>query len=98
MSGFGVHSDMLTAHAGAVERLTDRMRAAADAGQPLGLDAYGIVGQVFAVAAVGATRECSAAVGELADLSGAFGAGVLACRDGYRQADDGLAAGFAGMR
>lgn len=81
--GFAVDHDALATHIRQVDELAARMRTAADAGAPLDLLAYGIVGQVFAQAADGATRLGSLTVGGLADLTRELGDGVRATRADY---------------
>ena len=94
MDGFRVDVTTLGAHAGDVDRLAERMRRASRAGAPLGLHAYGLVGQVFAVAADAAARTASQAVARLADAAQGHGDGVRATARGYLDAERGAATTF----
>lgn len=93
-AGFEVDDAVLARHAQQVDALSGRMRDAAGAGRPLDLAAYGIVGQVFALAAVDATAAGSASVAELAELTREFGDGVRAVREDYLRVDRDNAATF----
>lgn len=62
--------------------------------QPLGFDAYGMVGQVFAVA----TRTGSATVAGPAEHVRAFGDGLRASSDDYRRTDVDTATGCGCVR
>ena len=94
MDGFLVDDAMLASHAGEVDRLAERMRLAAQAGAPLGLHAYGLVGQVVAAAADAATQVASQSVARLADAAQGHGDGVRATVRGYLAAEQGAATTF----
>jgi len=87
MDGFRVDDAALAAHAADADRLAERVRRAADAGTPLALGAYGLVGQVFAVAAVDAAAAVSRSVARLADTAHGLGDGVRTGLEGYRDAE-----------
>lgn len=93
--GFRVDEGELDAHARAVDRVADQVRAAAAAGRPLDLVAYGVLGQVFARAAVEAAEAGSATLADLVRETAGRGDGVRACRDAYRQVERRTADGFA---
>jgi uncharacterized protein YukE len=97
--GFAVDTDALDAHAVQVDVVARRARAAAAAGRagpgPL---AYGILGQVFAVAASVATRSGAATVERLADRTAALADTVRGARESYRQAERRATAEFRGPR
>jgi hypothetical protein len=94
--GFRVDDAALAAHGDTVDALAARLRTAAGAAAPLGTAAYGVVGQVFAVAVVGATATASRSVARLADDAGALGAAVRVTGAGYRDAEQRAAAPFHG--
>lgn len=98
MDGFRIDDTALGAHAGEVDRLAERMRMASRAGAPLGLHAYGLVGQVFAVAAGAATRTASRSVARLAAGAQCHGDGVRATVRGYLDAERGAAGRFGAGR
>lgn len=93
-AGFEVDDAVLAGHAEQVDALSGRMRDAAGAGRPLDLTAYGIVGQVFALAAVDATAAGSASVAGLAELTREFGDGIRTVREDYLRVDRDNAATF----
>lgn len=92
--GFRVDDAALAAHGRAVDALAERVRAAAAAGRPLDLDAYGLVGRVFAGSATEAAAAGSAAVGRLAERVTAAAHGVTATREAYRRVEAGAAERF----
>jgi hypothetical protein len=94
MDGFRVDDTVLSRHAEEVDALTGRMRNAAGAGTPLGLGAYGVIGQVFAVAAVDATATASRSVAQLAEGAQALGDGVRSTIRDYQEAERRVAAPF----
>lgn len=96
MDGFRLDDGALSQHARDVDALTARLRNAAGAGTPLGLDAYGVIGQVFAVAAVDAAAIASRSVAELAEGGQAIGDGVRAAVHDYQEAERRIAAPFGG--
>jgi hypothetical protein len=98
MDGFRVDDTILSRHAEDVDALTARMRNAAGAGTPLGLGAYGVIGQVFAVAAVDATATASRSVAQLAEGAQALGDGVRATIRDYQEAERRVATPFGGSR
>jgi hypothetical protein len=51
MDGFRFDDGLLSQHAQDVDTFTARLRNASDAGRPLNLGAYGLIGQVFAASA-----------------------------------------------
>lgn len=97
-AGFRVPHEVLDAQARGVDELAGRMRVAADAGRPIDVGAYGVVGQVFAAAAVTASAVGSAAVGLLADGTSAIADGLRATRAGYAQAEGRNIGTFRGLR
>jgi hypothetical protein len=94
MNGFRVDDSALSAHGDAVEALTARLRTAAAAGSPLGLGAYGVIGQVFAAKAVDAANTTARSVARLAEGAGMIGDGVRATTWAYREAERRAAAPF----
>jgi hypothetical protein len=98
MTGFRVDPDTVDAHAHRVDALADRVRAAAAAGRPLELGAYGIVGQVFALAVVAAAGSGSTAVGQLATQATEHARRLREIATDYRRAEHGAVAGLEGPR
>ena len=98
MDGFRFDDGILSRHAQDVDAFTARLRNTAGAGRPLGLGAYGLIGQVFAVAAVDATATASRSVAELAAGAQALGDGVRATVRDYQEAEKCVAAPFGGAR
>ena len=98
MDGFRVDDGALSRHAADVDALTARLRTAAGAGTPLGLDAYGVIGRVFAAAAVDAAATASTSVAELAAGGQSLGDGVRATIRDYQEAERRVAAPFGGGR
>jgi hypothetical protein len=96
--GFRVDGAALHAHAAQVDELVARMRTVAAAARPLDLRAYGLVGQVFALAASDAAQAGSAVVGGLAEQAAAMAEGVRATSAAYRDAEHQNVAGFGGGR
>jgi hypothetical protein len=96
MDGFRFDDGPLSRHVQDVDSYTARLRTAADAGRPLGLGAYGLIGQVFAAAAVDATATASQSVAELAAGAQALGDGVRATVRDYQEAERRVAAPFHG--
>ncbi len=96
--GFHVEPGRLDGHAGQLDAHAARMRQVVDAAQPLGLDAYGIVGQAFAATAARAAGTCSAAVADLSELAQDFGARLRGCSVDYRAVDELVAASFEEFR
>lgn len=94
--GFRVDGDALAAQAARADGLADRMRRAADAGRPLDVGAYGVVGQMFAVAVAGATGDSSVAVAGLAELTAGLGDELRATHADYRRVEDRNRATFGG--
>jgi hypothetical protein len=94
MDGFRVDDGVLSRHAQDVDALTARLHLAGDAGTPLGLAAYGVIGQVFAVAAVDATATAARSVARLAEGGQALGDGVRAAVRDYQEAERRVAAPF----
>ncbi|MEN3263270.1 type VII secretion target [Pseudonocardia sp.] len=96
--GFQVDGAALHAHAAQVDELAARMRTVAAAARPLDLTAYGLVGQVFALAASDAAQAGSAVVGGLAEQAAAMAHGVRATCAAYRDVEHQNIAGFGGAR
>lgn len=92
--GFRVDGNALAGHVRSIEQLAGRMRDIASAGRPLDLGSYGLVGRVFAGAAVAAAQAGSAVVGDLARQAAALADGVRATREAYLRAEHLNAAGF----
>lgn len=97
MHGFRFEEGDLSRHAREVDALTARLRTAAAAGTPLDLGAYGVIGRVFAVAAVDAAATASRSVGGLADGSRGLGEGVRAAVHEYLEAERRAAAALRGI-
>ena len=85
---------VLSRHAQDLDALAARLRTAAAAGTPLGLEAYGVIGRVFAAAAVDATATTSRSVAGLAEGAQAIGDGVRATVRAYQEAERRIAAPF----
>jgi hypothetical protein len=98
MTGFLVDPDALDAHARRVDALADRVRAAAARGRPLELGAYGVIGQVFALAVVSAAGSGSTAVGQLATQTAEHARRLREVAADYRRAEHGAVAGLDGPR
>ena len=94
MDGFRFDDGVLSRHGQEVDALTARLRNASSAGTPLGLEAYGVIGQVFAAAALDATATASRSVAELAEGGQAIGDGVRAVVRDYQEAERRVAAPF----
>ncbi|MGQ0576906.1 MAG: type VII secretion target [Pseudonocardia sp.] len=90
-TGFAVDPDLLNAHAGQVEGFAQLVGAAADAAQPLGLDAYGRIGRLFASTATQTAQTCSAAVASLSRLAHDLDDRLRASAAEYRAVDDQVA-------
>jgi hypothetical protein len=87
MDGFRVDHGVLAVHGEAIVALATRLRTAAAAGSPLGLGAYGVIGQVFATTAVDAAATTAQSVARLADGAGVLGEGVRATLREYQEAE-----------
>jgi hypothetical protein len=96
--GFRVDLDELEAHARAVQALAERVRRVVAVGRPLDTAAYGVVGQVFAVAGAGACRSGAAGVARVAERAAGHADGVRAAARAYRASEQRTAAGFGGPR
>jgi hypothetical protein len=94
MDGFRFDDAVLSRHAESLDALTARLQNAAGAGTPLGLGAYGLIGQVFAAAAVDAAATTSRSVAQLAEGGQALGDGVRAAIRDYQEAERSVAAPF----
>ncbi len=97
-AGFHVDPDALDGHARTVDALAARVRRAANAGRPLDVAAYGLVGQVFALLAASATSSGSAAVARVADRVDTHAEQLRAAAQDYRRNDRRAATGFVGPR
>ncbi len=95
--GFQVDGAALGTHATTVDGLAQRTRAAAAAGRPLDLGAYGLIGQAFAGSAADAARAGSAVLGELAERIAATAHGVAATREAYWRVELAAADRFRGL-
>ncbi|MHA6781182.1 hypothetical protein ACVGOW_09335 [Pseudonocardia saturnea] len=69
------------------EHVTAALRRVAQAGRPLDLDAYGLIGQVFAGSAAQAAAAGAEAVGRLAVAADGFARDLRLTHDGYREAE-----------
>ena len=98
MTGWRVDLDLLDAHARQVRTLSERARRAGAGGRPLDLGGYGLVGQVFAIAAAQAADAGSAAVARLAARATAHAEQVRAAAQDYRQLERDVTVGFGGAR
>lgn len=96
--GFRVDGALLAEHVSRVDALSGRMQALAQAGRPLDLDAFGILGRVFALAAVDAAAAGAEVVGGLAGQSAALGASVRAARDAYLNVESAATSTLGGGR
>jgi hypothetical protein len=95
-AGFRVDPDALDGLAARAEVMAGRLRAEAGAGPPLDLAAYGLLGRIFAVAALGAADARAAAVADLAGRADAHAGHLRAAAAGYRRAERQIAAGLGG--
>lgn len=98
MTGFRVDPDTLDTQARRADALADRVRAAAAAGRPVELGAYGLIGQVFALAVASAAGTGSTAVGQLAGQAAEHARRLREIAADYRRAEHGAAAGLDGPR
>jgi Excreted virulence factor EspC, type VII ESX diderm len=98
MTGFRVDPDAVDAQARRVDALAERVRAAAAGGRPLDLAAYGIIGQVFALAVVSAAGSGSTAVGQLGTQAAEHARRLREVAGDYRRAEQGAVAGLDGPR
>jgi hypothetical protein len=96
MDGFRFDDGLLSQHAQDVDTFTARLRNAADAGRPLDLGAYGLIGQVFAASAIEATATASRSVAEIAEGGQALGDGVRATVRDYQEVERRIAEPFGG--
>lgn len=96
--GFRVDPDRLRTHATQVDGHAARVTEIATAAQPLGLQAYGLVGQAFAGTARQTAQACSAGVASLAALVQDFGDRLRRVAEEYRATDEAAAASFRGIR
>ena len=95
---FRVDPDGLEMHARELDALAGRVRDTAGLGRPLDLAAYGLVGRVFALAAVAAAGSGAAAVGRLAEHTAEQSARIRASRESYLGAERRAAGDFGGVR
>jgi hypothetical protein len=95
--GFAVDPMALKTHAEKVTAYAGHMRTAGKAAQPLGTDAYGLIGQVFAGAAVAGAQRTSAVVGRLSDTAGEYSRDLYACLADYLLVDAEIADVLAGQ-
>ncbi len=86
--GFGFNAEALSSHAVAVDELTERLQRVAAAATPLGLSAYGVIGQVFAMCAVAAADSGAAAIEDVARQAAALGESMRAARRMYVDVED----------
>ncbi|MGE3286055.1 MAG: ESX-1 secretion-associated protein [Pseudonocardia sp.] len=98
MSGFEITPDALTAHAARVAELAAVLRGTSDAARPLGPDAYGLVGRVFAGDAIDAAARADAAVARIANALDAVPDALRRTAEDYRRMEQAAAAGFGGPR
>jgi hypothetical protein len=91
IDGFRVAGDVVAEHVTEVEALAERTGRAANAAQPLRRDAYGLLGQVFADTAEGASRTASHGVADLAAAVRRRGEGVRSSHAAYAAVDGGCA-------
>jgi hypothetical protein len=69
------------------EHVTAALDRVAHAGRPLDVNAYGVIGQVFAGSAAEAAAAGSEAVGRLAAAGGGFGRDLRLTQDRYRDTE-----------
>jgi hypothetical protein len=98
MDGFRVDDAAIHAHARTADELAGRMTRVAEAGRPLDLGAYGLIGQVFAGAAVDAAQAASTVVRDLAGHVEAMAGGIRATGAAYQRVERENAARFGGLR
>lgn len=98
MTGFRVDPGFLDAQAGRMDRVADRVRAAAAVGLPLDLGAYGVLGRVFALAALDAASTGASAVDRLAGQATEHAERLRAAAADYRRAEQAAAAELGGPR
>lgn len=94
MDGFRVDDAAVSEHASVIDALTGRVRTAAAAGTPLGADAYGVVGRVFAVSAQAAASRSEQSLTQLAGCADRIGEDLRATLHRYREAERRAAALF----
>ena len=92
--GFTVDPESLSGHSESVDGYAGHLRTVAAAARPIGIGAYGLVGQAFAGSAVdAATRGCDA-LGELANAAAAYRGDLQACLSDYLLVDREVADAF----
>ena len=96
--GFRVDGEDLEAHLSRVETLAERTRLAAGTATPLRRDAYGLIGQLFAAMADGASRTASQGVADLAGVLHRHCNGIRDSRAAYVQVDASWAQYWEGLR
>ncbi|MCX6465485.1 MAG: hypothetical protein NTW05_18100 [Pseudonocardiales bacterium] len=96
MSG-GFRFDGIDAHIAEVDAQAARLTDVVAAAQPLDLDAYGIVGRLFAGAAAEAAGIAAGSVRRLGGSAAAVGEGLRRTRDGYLAAERAAAEAFTGI-
>ena len=95
-TGFRVDPDVLDGLAARTGVVGGRLRAAAGAAPPLHLAAYGLLGRIFAVAAMAASEAGAATVVDLADRADTHAGQLRAAATEYRRVERQVAAGWGG--
>lgn len=80
------------------EHVAAALDRVAHAGRPLDVDAYGLIGQVFAGSAAQAAAAGAEAVGRLAVAADGFAQDLRVTRDAYRDAERANIAVLGGVR
>lgn len=96
--GFRVEPAELDARAVRMSALADRLRTAAGSGLALDPHAYGVLGQVFALAATAAVEAGRGGVAGLAGRAGTHARQLRAAAADYRRVERAVAAGLGGAR
>jgi hypothetical protein len=94
MDGFLLDDGALSHHGTVLDGLGARMRTAAAAGTPLGPDAYGVVGQIFATGAVDAAAGMCTCIDHLAEAAEAIGNRIRDTLHDYQAAEARIASNF----
>jgi hypothetical protein len=93
----GFRFDGIEAHIAEVDAHAARLTEVVAAAQPLGIDAYGIVGRAFAGAATEAADLAAASVRRLGGSASAVADGLRHNRDEYLAAERAAAEAFTGI-
>jgi hypothetical protein len=94
--GFTVDPEPLSGHAEQVDGYAGHLESVAKAAQPIGIDAYGIVGRTFSGSAIDAATRGAAVVGELSTTAARYSGHLSACLADYLLVDRQVADAFRG--